>query len=285
MKIEPHHHALIISQAPQSSRSDKSAADAFDGLLTAPESPPAQSAHSGKSSANAFDGLLTASESSSAQSSDWIAAGIVAPQSAFQQRINVFGFGDLGVFGRYGAQAGQGPQVSGSDGGEVVPDDLAEFRQQSALDAVMDCPSAAASGRWRAGNLEVSVQSFKAAPSSMVLAVAISAASAQGAPVSPRGDEAFTGDDCAPAADGEPGTMPERGSDISAVSLSVSGEDGALTIVARNGNEQDNPLELQRLIEKTAAEFDMHVQEIHLNGSSAQSFKSILGGSNGSRTR
>ena len=285
MKIEPHHHALIASQAPQSSHSDKSAANAFDGLLATPESSPPQSSHSGKSSANAFDGLLTAPGSSPAQSSDWIAAGIVAPQSSFQQRNNVFGFGDLGVFGRYGAQAGQGPQVSGSDGGEALPDDLAEFRQQSALDAVMDCPSAAASGRWRAGDLQISAHSFKAPASSTVLAAAIGAASTQGAPVSPRGDEAFSGDDCAPAADGEPGTMPERGSDISAVYISVSGEDGALTVVARNGNPQDDPLELQRLIEKTAAEFDMQVQEIHLNGSAAQSFKSILGGSNGSRTR
>jgi len=259
MKIETQDYAPAISKPQQSSPSGKSD-DAFGRLLTTPASVPPRAAA--------------------------LAVGVVAPRSDLEQRGQVFGFGELGVFGRYGARANPGrtQEAPGGDPAAVLEDRAEPHENAGPVMAADHPPAEETADRAVAGQTETPVQFLEAAPASGTVLVADSVAA------SPEAESfaeqiAEPGDNFAAGPDRTPAEIPSQASDSAPISLVVSEENGALAIVARAGVKQDESPELRRRMEKTAAEFGMQVRDIHLNGSAAPSFTSILGGNSGSRIR
>jgi len=262
MKIETQDYAPAISKLQQSSPSGKSDDNAFERLLTTPASVPPRAAA--------------------------LAGGVVAPRSELEQRGQVFGFGELGVFGRYGAQENPGRTREAPDRDPAaVLEDLAEPAEHAGPVMATGRPPAedAADGAIT-GQLEGPAQSVKASSTLRTApAAGMAPAATEEESFSEQVEEPGPDDNITASPDRRTAEMPGQANDSASVSLTVSGEDGALTIIARAGIKQDENSELQRRMEKTAAEFGIQVQDIHLNGSVAPSFTSILGGNSGSRIR
>jgi hypothetical protein len=84
---------------------------------------------------------------------------------------------------------------------------------------------------------------------------------------------------------GEAFRVRERKGSNSTVSLLVSGADDGLSVTVGSSGDLENYSELRRLVEETAADFDLKISSFQLNGFNPQSFTSALGGKSGSRTR
>ena len=198
-----------------------------------------------------------------------------------------FGFDELGMFGRHGAQA-----VASDSAASLPPaqaratDAFHGDRQRSTAEqpsASPETPEHAAA----IGNEEMDPASERSTMLGEALANGPSASglfSVAGGPA---------------ASDSEPiGSMEGYAAmqsalraalrkDASPVSLTVSGTEDALVVVARSQNETaDDRIALRRLVEDTAAKFGMRVAEFHLNGAAtAPSFQTLLRGNHGHRPR
>ncbi len=243
----------------------------------------------GKSFASLLAGGSTRLETPAKSAGD-----IVAPTS--DQPGTAFGFGELGVFGRYGAQVAEGRSPA---------PELAATPTLGATESPQEteCPIAPRDFQFGNGASEQSQ------PLSNVESASESTF-ARLANLVPNGNSQATGEGAVPAAPveeemskqpfvvtqnsdgvstaeggGELVRIPERKSDGSGVSLLISGTDDALNLVVGSGDERENYFELRRLVEETAADFDMKVSSFQLNGFKPQSLTSALGGNSGSRTR
>ena len=236
-----------------------------------------------------LDGLLSRKLDGSVE----MDAGIVSPRSGQEMRDDTFGFGQLGVFGRYGAQAqAQSPEHSQGAAGDVAP--MAGETEAGQKSECSDAPQPATgviAGQTR--SFADAEAAFASAPGRVGsrgegCAGKIDPAVALDDAAAPSAQSAQTGSaDEAPSAmeESEPVKLPDRKSDAPGVSLLASGTDDALSIVVGSRNGQEDYSGLRRLLEDTAAEFGVKVSDFQLNGSRSQPSVSAPGGNYGSRAR
>lgn len=225
----------------------------------------------------------------------------VSPLSSEQQHQEVFSFGSLGVFGRYGAQdqTGAGHNVEdaamGLDTvpppiGERAEDEVAENGNSARERAVAVPEDTVISGTENSAQAVQSIvesNQVSEAASSMVAPqagleadIGTSQQILTGQPIGPEiaaetplPKRAFTkGRACMP--------RDEEAASQDAGSVTVSGDDSAISIVARNIDPSIGSDVLQHAFSDAAAEFGASVSEMLINGE-AQNFVIHPGGNNG----
>lgn len=213
------------------------------------------------------------------------------------QNRNVFGFNQLGVFGRYGAPAAQSRSQTDGDSSAPpgylasgylqanLPTSSSPASRQDDPDFVVQSPNATAGDD--AQRQPTETQTSAARITSPTLRAQVTGQGGpEAAPETAAGAEA-TNDVFAAPADGRSnvaGQAQRRGSHVGP-SLLVSEADDGLSIVARSTDALENYSDLRHRLDDTAAEFGMKISEFQLNGSTSQSPASIPGGPHGNRTR
>jgi hypothetical protein len=216
--------------------------------------------------------------------------------SQAQQSENVFGFNQLGVFGRYGAADAQDQSQTGGNCSPPpvnVPPGLPQTGSplSGPSASLQGGPDSALQSLDRAGAGDVpSLQAGPHASGAHIISLPGAPAADLATPEAATDILAETNaveDGIAAPAKGRPSAaaQPNRRSGSASPSLVVSDANGSLSIVARSTDALENYSGLRRRLEDTAAEFGMKVSEFQLNGSPSQSPVSIPGGQHGSRTR
>jgi hypothetical protein len=253
------------------------------------QSPPQKAKPGAKAFRDILDGLLSRKLDGSVE----MDAGIVAPRSGQEMRDDTFGFGQLGVFGRYGAQArAQSSEHPLGATGDAAP--MAGQTEAGQKGECSDTPQPAdgvAAGQPRSSaDAEAAFASApgRVGPRGERCAGKIDLAVALDDTAAPSAQSALTGSvDEVPSAmeERDPVKMPDRRSDAPGVSLLASGTDDALSIVVGSRSGPDDYSGLRRLLEDTAAEFGVKVADFQLNGSRSQPSVSASGGNHGRRAR
>jgi hypothetical protein len=216
--------------------------------------------------------------------------GAITPPQAQQKHTGALGFGELGVFGRYGASAQEGPHsTTRVKGAEAAPVTQAEIRGEEGAIAssslVLDGP--------QGGQVPALPAGF-----AMVAGPGPQEAAASLEPVAPAvvgGDDglgAFAGaleiasmpETESSAAAGEAQRPPPAEDNKPDQNLLVLGKDNALNVIARGGDGREDYATLRSRVEETAAEFGMKISDFRFDGAASQSFIETLGGRNGSNT-
>ena len=225
-----------------------------------------------------------------APTQDALGAAAAAPTVASLQRLSqerLFSFSELGMFGRNGAQSGPVPEqvealeVAGA--ADTVEGAISPVGQSPVLQQNAPQPAALRPGEQKGGP----AQSMRAAlvpllaRSELLAAAQITPEPSVNAQRGNNGESFSLGGSGTVARTNLSAQLSPR---ANPVSMLVSGSDEALSIVARAGGA--DPAQMRRLIESTAAEFDVNVAEFHFNGSTTElSFPSAIGGNHGNRSR
>lgn len=241
-----------------------------------------------------FSDILTSSASDRTVDSHATGGNVAAPQSEHEGRY-VFGFGELGVFGRYGAltapesfpahsEVGQKTLAGGAGANSRELQSIPSARVANPTQVSLDC---AATGSTDSADASArksfpSNQPGESGPTAEIASTSVVLSTAERAQVQYVVIPA-EGNCVAAGARVFAGTI--RSAYKTPVSLTVHDENGRLSVVARSANDQEDYLALKHMVEETAAEFGLRVDEFQLNGSKKKSFTSILGGNSGNRTR
>jgi hypothetical protein len=242
-----------------------------------------------------FSDLLTGVASDRRSGSHATRGSVAAPQSEHEDQQYALGFGELGVFGRYGALAAPESPSARSEinqkklagGARANSRDLQNILSESITNPtglLFDCAAAGPTDRADASVRKSlpSNQHRESAPPAEVASTGAFLSTAENVEVQ------FA---VVPAEESNGATRARafastiRSAFKSPVSVSVYEESGTLSIVARSADNQEDYLALRRMVEETAAEFGLRVDEFQLNGSKQKSFTSVLGGNSGNRTR
>jgi hypothetical protein len=261
----------------------------YTGMSAKPNAPsPPQNAKPG---AKPFRDILEGLLSRRLEGPVEMDAGIAAPRSEQEMRDDTFGFGQLGVFGRYGAQARtQSPEYPQGTAGNIAP-----MAGETEAGQKSECPDAPSNGvmAGQTRSLADAGAAFASAlnqngsrdgggAGKIDLAAVLSDAAAPSAQSTQTGS---AGEAPSVGEEGEHVKMPGRNSDIPGISLLASGTDDALSIVVGSRNRQEDYSGLRRLLEDTAAEFGVKLSDFQLNGSRSQPSVSVPGGNHGRRAR
>jgi len=213
-----------------------------------------------------------------------LAPGISAPKSPQELSQKTFGFGELGIFGRYGQQEVMAQSTrsrSNPDG-----DRLTGKASPRTPDSKSGLPQIYEGSDTEHESATASSESFRIRPAPPQITIAgimpsVSYCDAKLGPLeqvdaidAPAGRDGMVSKNCVRVANAR----------LADISVSVSGPGEAINIVARSPVGSGSYSGLQKKLEDVAAEFGVKVSEFRLNGHQ-QAVTSTVGDNDGRRTR
>jgi hypothetical protein len=237
-------------------------------------------------SASALDSMMPAARQVSASAqSDKAFADYLRGKSPSQQaaasgdaddervRRRTFSFSDLGVLGLHADTGGSATQMNSARN----PQDTNSDQAASELDAMTlrDAIGNPFPETVLANASTVSHSPVLDMPSSSIeLHLLSENAASLGATLAPSNMDSAEGESETAIAPEQRFSTPDNRA-TNPVSVTVSGPDEALVVTARVQGEVVTDPKLQRMVETAAAEFDMQIDELRLNGSPGQPASSI----------
>jgi hypothetical protein len=219
------------------------------------------------------------------------ANSVAAPRRQQEGGNRALGFGELGIFGRYGAQSHKMPRPEQQETGPAACAAPA-FEQSAPPVSSLPPGTSSHNGHAMAAGTPAALDGeFGRMPANLdPREIALNIVPEAGRTNILSGDPPAL-DELAAAGGNEMGEARARenpGADSAAgsnVSLQVSEEGGELSVIARSSNPGESYSDMQQLVKKTAAEFGKKLADFRFNGAAEQSFTSALGEPHGSRTR